>query len=151
MKYRALIFDDMKEIRKILWKLFDKRGYEVFTFPHPALCPLSEIEVCPCSSEETCADVILSDLNMPIKKGTNFLEEQIKKGCRCKHFGLMSGEFSSEDVSKAKSLGIKLFKKPFKLKEVINWLDQIEKSASPKRKLSACFFRKGATTFSRLG
>jgi CheY-like chemotaxis protein len=142
MNYRALIFDDMKEIRKMLWKLFDNRGYEVFTFPHPALCPLSEQEVCPCSSEETCADVILSDGNMPIKKGINFLEEQIKKGCRCKHFGLMSGEFSEEDVSRAKSLGIKLFKKPFKLAQIINWLDQIEKDTDQKRKLSDWFLKR---------
>jgi DNA-binding NtrC family response regulator len=142
MNYRALIFDDMKEIRKMLWKLFDNRGYEVFTFPHPALCPLSEQEVCPCSSEETCADVILSDGNMPIKKGINFLEEQIKKGCRCKHFGLMSGEFSEEDVSKAKSLGIKIFKKPFKLAQIINWLDQIEKDTDQKRKLSDWFLKR---------
>ena len=142
MNYRALIFDDMKEIRKMLWKLFDNRGYEVFTFPHPALCPLSEQEVCPCSSEETCADVILSDGNMPIKKGINFLEEQIKKGCRCKHFGLMSGEFSEEDVSKAKSLGIKLFKKPFKLAQIINWLDQIEKDTDQKRKVSDWFLKR---------
>jgi DNA-binding NtrC family response regulator len=142
MNSRALIFDDMKEIRKILRKLFDKRGYEVFTFPNPALCPLSELEVCPCSSEEACADVILSDLNMPIKKGTNFLEEQIKKGCRCKHFGLMSGEFSEEDVSKAKSLGIKIFKKPFKLAQIINWLDQIEKDTDQKRKLSDWFIKR---------
>lgn len=142
MNYRAFIFDDMKEIRKMLWKLFDNRGYEVFTFRHPALCPLSEQEVCPCSSEETCADVILSDGNMPIKKGINFLEEQIKKGCRCKHFGLMSGEFSEEDVSKAKSLGIKLFKKPFKLAQIINWLDQIEKDTDKKRKLSNWFLKR---------
>ena len=144
MNYRALIFDDMKEIRKMLWKLFDNSGYEVFTFPHPALCPLSELEVCPCSSDETCADVILSDLDMPIKKGINFLEEQIKKGCKCKHFGLMSGEFSGEDVFKAKSLGIKTFKKPFKLKEVISWLDQIENDIDPKRKLlvSDCFLER---------
>jgi len=142
MNYRALIFDDMKEIRKILWKLFDNRGYEVFTFSHPASCPLSEQEVCPCSSEETCADVILSDVNMPIKKGIDFLEEQIKKGCRCKHFALMSGEFSEEDVSKAKSLGIKIFKKPFKLAQIINWLDQIEKDTDQKRKLSDWFLKR---------
>ena len=142
MNYRALIFDDMKEIRKILWKLFDNRGYEVLTFSHPALCPLSEKEVCPCSSEETCADVILSDVNMPIKKGIDFLEEQIKKGCRCKHFALMSGEFSEEDVSKAKSLGIKIFKKPFKLAQIINWLDQIEKDTDQKRKLSDWFLKR---------
>ena len=151
MNYRALIFDDMKEIRKMLWKLFDNRGYEVFTFPHPALCPLSEKEVCPCSSEETCADVILSDGNMPIKKGIDFLEDaNSKKDVDASTLALMSGEFSEEDVSRAKSLGIKLFKKPFKLKEVINWLDQIEKDTDPKRKLSD-FFKKNTTNFSRLG
>jgi len=142
MNYRAFIFDDMKEIRKILWKLFDNRGYEVFTFPDPASCPLSEEEVCPCSSEETCTDVILSDVNMPTKKGIDFLEEQIQKGCRCKHFALMSGVFTDGDVSKAKSLGIKIFKKPFKLKEVINWLDQIENDIDPKRKLSNLFLER---------
>ena len=42
MSYRALIFDDQKEIRQMLWALFDSRGYEVFTFPHPGLCPLAE-------------------------------------------------------------------------------------------------------------
>ena len=89
-----------------------------------------------------CADVILSDVNMPIKKGIDFLEEQIKKGCRCKHFALMSGEFSEEDVSKAKSLGIKIFKKPFKLAQIINWLDQIEKDTDQKRKLADWFLKR---------
>lgn len=142
MNYRALIFDDNKEIRHILCTLFDRREYEVFTFPHPASCPLSEEEVCPCSSEETCADVILSDLNMPIKKGIDFLEEQIKKGCKCKHFALMSGDFSNENVSKTNSLGIHIFKKPFKLTQIINWLDKIEKDIDQKRKLSDWFLKR---------
>jgi len=142
MSYRALIFDDEKEIRKILWNLLDYRGYQVFTFPHPGICPLSEEEICPCSSEETCSDVILSDLKMPIKTGIDFLEEQIKKGCKCKHFALMSGDFSNEDISRAKSLGVNIFKKPFKLKELTNWLDQIEKDIDPKRQLSDWFLNK---------
>ena len=142
MSYRALIFDDEKEIRKILWDIFDYRGYQVFTFPHPGICPLSEEEICPCSSEETCSDVILSDLKMPIKTGIDFLEEQIKKGCKCKHLALMSGNFSDEDISRAKSLGANIFKKPFKLKEITNWLDQIEKDIDPKRQLSDWFLNK---------
>jgi CheY-like chemotaxis protein len=85
MSYRALIFDDEKEIRNILRILFNDRGYQVFTFPHPGICPLSEEEICPCSNEEMCSDVILSDLNMPVKKGMDFLEEQIEKGCKCKN------------------------------------------------------------------
>jgi hypothetical protein len=54
----------------------------------------------------------------------------------------MSGDFTDGDVSKAKSLGIKIFKKPFKLKEVINWLDQIENDIDPKRKLSDWFLER---------
>ena len=142
MNYRAFIFDDQKDIRQVLCSLFDRRGYEVFSFPHPGTCPLSEEEICPCPIEQTCADMILSDVNMPIKNGLDFIEEQIQKGCRCKHFALMSGDFTDGDVSKAKSLGIKIFKKPFKLKEVINWLDQIENDIDPKRKLSDWFLER---------
>ena len=142
MIYRALILDDEKEIRKILWVLFDDRKYQVFTFQHPGICPLSKEEICPCTSEETCSDVILSDLKMPIKKGIGFLEEQIQKGCKCKHFALMSGDFSNEDIYRAKSLGVKIFKKPFTLNEITDWLDQIEKDVDPKRKLSDWFLKR---------
>lgn len=142
MNYRALIFDDEKEIRKLLWSFFDNRGYEVFTFPHPGTCPLNDEEVCPCSIEQACTDVILSDVNMPMKTGLAFLEEQIKKGCRCKHFALMSGAFSVRDVSKATSLGIKIIEKPFELTELTDWLDQIEKGIDPQRKLSDWFLKR---------
>ena len=121
MIYRALIFEDEEEIRKILWRFFNMRRYEVFSYPYPGICPLSSTEKCPCSGDEMCADVILSDLYMPIEKGINFLEQQIKKGCKCKHFALMSGDFSEGDESEAELLSIKIFIKPFKLKEITKW------------------------------
>ena len=139
MSYRILIFDDEKGIRQALWSLFDSRGYEVFTFPHPSACQLSKEKLCPCPKEQACSDIILSDLNMPYKKGLDFIDEQIKKGCKCKHIALMSGYFTDEDVSKANLLGLKIFKKPFDLSEIITWLDQVEKDIDPKRKLSEFF------------
>jgi len=142
VNYRALIFDDDKEIRQILWSFLDKKGYEVFAFPHPVACPLSEEKVCPCPKGQACADIILSDLNMPFQKGLDFIDEQINKGCKCKHIGLMSGYLTDEDVSKANLLGIKIFKKPFDLSELINWLDQAKKDIDPKRKLSDWFLKK---------
>lgn len=141
MSYRALIFDDQEGIRQVLWSLFDRRGYEVFTFPHPALCPLSKEKVCPCPRDQACSDIILSDLNMPYKDGMNFLEEQIKKGCKCKHIALMSGDFNDNTVLKTNLLGIKTFKKPFDLPELTNWLDQVENDIDPKRKLSDWFIK----------
>ncbi|RJP85572.1 MAG: response regulator [Desulfobacteraceae bacterium] len=136
MTLRALIFDDEPAIRQLLWSLFDGRGYEVFTFPNPSSCPLCETTVCPCPLHESCADVILSDLHMPVKRGLDFLEEQIEKGCKCKSMALMSGDFSDKDIQKAASLGIKVFKKPFTLAEMIGWLETIEKDLEPNRKLS---------------
>ena len=41
-----------------------------------------------------------------------------------------------------KILGIKLFKKPFKIDEIFNWLDQIEGSMDPKRELSNWFLKR---------
>ena len=142
MNFRALIFDDQQEIRQILWSLFDRRGYEVFTFPHPGSCPLSEEKPCPCSIEESCTDIILSDMNMPVKNGLDFLEEQLSKGCKCKNLALMSGDFADEDILRAESLGIKIFEKPFKLAEISNWLDQTEHNIDAKRKLSDWFLER---------
>jgi CheY-like chemotaxis protein len=139
MSYRALIFDDQPEIRRILWSLFDGRGYEVFTFPHPAICPLNQEDFCPCPTNQACADVILSDLNMPVQNGLDFLEKQIHKGCRCRHFALMSGDLAPEDIARAASLGITVFLKPFKLTDITAWLDQVEKEIDPQRGLSQWF------------
>ena len=54
----------------------------------------------------------------------------------------MSGAFTDESVSKAKSLGIKIFIKPFKITEIINWLNQIERDIDPERKLSDWFLKR---------
>jgi len=139
MNYRVLIFDDQQIIRQLLWSLFDNRGYEVFTFPNPAICPLSEEDHCPCLKEQACSDVIISDVEMPFKNGLDFIEEQINKGCRCKNIALMSGAFTNEHLVKAKSLGITIFEKPFQLVDINNWLDRIEKNIDPERRLADWF------------
>lgn len=139
MNYRALIFDDQKDIRQMLWSLFESRGYEVFTFPHPALCPLDEAENCPCPKEQACADIIISDVEMPFKDGLAFIEDQIGKGCRCNHIALMSGALTNAHFARAASLGLKIFKKPFRLEELSSWLDQVEKNIDPQRKLADWF------------
>ena len=142
MNYRALIFDDQKEIRQILWSLFDSREYEVFTFPHPTLCPLSVEDHCPCPKEQACSDVIVSDMEMPFKNGFDFIEEQLNKGCKCKNIALMSGAFTNAHFDKAKSLGITIFKKPFQIASITSWLDRIEKDIGPQRILTDWYLKR---------
>ena len=139
--YRVLIFDDDDNIRKLLWTYFDKKGFEVFTFPNPASCPLCKKEICPCPIKHACADFILTDFEMPIMKGLNFLEEQINKGCRCNHMALMSGNLSNKEIQHAKELGVAVFHKPFNLKEIDDWVEKSIKTIPDERILSSWFIK----------
>jgi DNA-binding NarL/FixJ family response regulator len=89
MRRRAVIFDDNKFLRFYLWQFFDLRGYEVFTFPEPDLCPLHVVRECPCPKGTCCADLIISDVSMMGKNGIDYIEELVKKGCKQQHFALM--------------------------------------------------------------
>ena len=119
MRRRAVIFDDNDLIRYALWSLFDSRGYEVFTFPEPGLCPLHVVRECPCPGDSSCADLIISDVNMMGANGIDFLEQLTQKGCKQRHFGIMSGGFSAADLARASELGCKLFTKPLDLRALL--------------------------------
>ena len=139
MRPRVLIFDDDPLIRQMLWGVCDRRGYEVITFPDPGLCPLHTKDQCPCESETTCTDIIISDLDMPNVKGLDFLEKLLGNGCRCRHIALISGSWSASDIARARSLGCKLFEKPFHISQVMEWLEQTERELLPNRKLQEWF------------
>ena len=68
-------------------------NYEVITFPEPGVCPLHVSLRCPCADGTSCSDLIVSDVNMLGQNGIDFVEQLINKGCRQRHFALMSGAF----------------------------------------------------------
>lgn len=135
MRPRVLIFDDDPLIRQLLWAVCDRRGYEVFTFPDPGLCPLHTTDSCPCETGRSCSDIIISDLKMPNVMGLDFVEELIGKGCRCRNVALMSGSWSDDEFHRAQRLGCKVFAKPFHVSQIIEWLDAVEGRLVPSRKL----------------
>jgi CheY-like chemotaxis protein len=135
VRRRAIIFEDDALIRFTLWKFFDDRGYEVFTFPEPGMCPLHVVQECPCPTDTNCSDLILSDVNMRGANGIDFLEELIQKGCRQRHFALMSGNFTEGDLARATRLGCTLFSKPLALPAITVWAEAIERAIPPERKL----------------
>ena len=148
--FRILVFDDHPEILKLLQVVFHARGgYEVFTYTNPAACPIFNHENCSCPDGQSCSDIILTDINMPVIRGIEFIEKQITKGCNCRHLALMSGDFTPEDESRASELGVKFFRKPFKISAVFDWLDQVEKDISPHRRLTECRKLQGMTSLSR--
>jgi len=133
VRRRAVILDDNDLIRFTLWHQFDQRGYEVFTFPEPGLCPLHVAQECPCPGDSSCSDLVMSDVNMCGTDGIEFLERLLAKGCKHSRFALMSGRFSAADLARAKLLGCKLFTKPLKMADVVAWVEEVEGTIPEER------------------
>jgi len=135
VKLRAVIFDDNACIRLLLADLFDRRGYEVFAFSEPSLCPLFAVQKCPCPTDANCTDLIISDVNMPGTNGIDFLEQLMQKGCRQQQVALISGSFSEADLARGARLKCRLFNKPLDMKEFTAWVEEVESSILPGRRL----------------
>jgi DNA-binding NtrC family response regulator len=139
MRRRVVIFDENEALRFILWRFFDRRGYEVLTFPEPAACPLHVVGACPCPEGSTCADLILSDVNISGANGFDFIEKLVKKGCKQKHFALMSGAFSDAELTRASKIGCIAFQKPIDISTLRAWVEMVEQSITPERQLHNWF------------
>lgn len=135
MRARVLVFDDEPIIHEVFRSLCKRRGYEVLAFTDPEHCLLHTLNQCPCKGGARCADIIISDLNMPNVRGLDFLEGLLRKGCKCHALALMSGSWTDEDVARAERLGIKLFAKPFHIHELFAWLDNMVEALAADRRL----------------
>jgi CheY-like chemotaxis protein len=136
MRLRSLIFEDDETVRTLLRQVFLDRGYEVFAFGSPSLCPLNVNRVCECPLPCACGDVLLSDLRMPMVGGLEFVRAQRLKGCHLKFIALMSGCWSEDDLQLARLYDCKVFQKPFALSELYAWLDDCERQIDHSRCLA---------------
>ncbi len=68
---------------------------------------------------------------MPVQQGIDFLEGQMRKGCKCKNMALMSGDFTEHDVVRAKAIGLILLRKPFGITEIFERIENVEKTIDP--------------------
>ena len=135
MKPRILIFDENEALSSTLKKIFDERGWEVFTFSEPSVCHLYLSGNNNTISHNTCSDIIISDLYMPSTEGLKLIKDRIDMGCKVKFRALMSTTWSYAAWQYARKLGCQLFRKPFDLIEMLEWLDDCAKKIDPARML----------------
>lgn len=137
MKIRCLVLDDNSDMHGLLQEILGPRGYDTSFYKSPVLCPVYHNKDS-CNKKERCREIGIFDNNMPGMTGLGFIELQLKKGCKCirGNTAIMSGDFSEEDLKKAKRLGCKIFKKPFSLEELEDWLDECEKRVAQAEKVS---------------
>ncbi len=144
IKLRIILLDDNEAVRSVLSDILVDRGYEVLAFSNPAICPLQMVPECQCNANQTCTDIIISDLDMPNMTGLGFIENQKKKNCKCQHVVLMSGSWTEHDLQRAHELGCKTLEKPFPFDEFYEWLDEVERSTESTRELCNWFKESGS-------
>ena len=135
MKPKVLIFDENEVLSSTLKRILYERGYEVFTFSDRGVCPLYHTVDHPAISDSICSDIIISDLYLPNIDGLKLIKDRIDKGCKVKFRALISTTWSDADWQYAHKLGCRLFRKPFDLKEMLEWLDDCTKKIDAERKL----------------
>lgn len=138
-KLRIILLEDTEAIRRSMTKMLENRGFEVFSFSNPSICPLLLEPECRCNETQTCTDIIVSDMDMPEMTGLTFIENQRRKNCKCQHVALMSGFWTEENLVHAQELDCKVFVKPFPFNDLIEWIDEIQKRLKPSRKLGMWF------------
>ena len=128
-KPRAIIYDDDAAILDILRQFLVKRGYEVYSYSGPVVCPLCEGLADSCEKHAPCADVMISDFQMPKMTGIELFQRQAEKGCKLdiKMKPIMSGYAGEDLASQYKDLGCRFFQKPFSIPALSGWLSEREK------------------------
>ena len=134
MALKVLILDDDEAVRSTLSKFLMACGFEVQSYSEPSNCPTYLTSNCTCGKETGCADIILTDINMPGSTGISFIQNQIQNGCRVKNIAVMSGGWTEEDKKKVKKLGCMIFEKPFSMFELKKWLDRIKEDLVGRKK-----------------
>ena len=140
VKLRVLVLEDSDVVRLAMQQLLTGKGFEVYSYPDPESCPLHRSEQCECSFNQVCADVLVTDLDMPHISGLEFAEELMQKGCKISHYALLTGNREQSTLAQAAELGIKVFAKPDGITALVAWLQEIKAAFQPERQLTSCHF-----------
>ena len=126
MKLKIFIIDDEESLRDTFRWHLQGMGHEVFTFAAPVECDVQAY--CLCQQSRPCVDALLIDYNMPGMNGLDFIENQIKQGCKGdpRNILLMSGDTTRIDMKKAVALGCSVEQKPFSLETLERWISEVQ-------------------------
>ena len=138
-KPRVILFEDDRSIRKMLKLIFEENGLEVITYENPSLCPLQHSHDCQCSDMEICADIVITNVDMPKVSGLDFIESQMKKGCKISNVAIMSGSWGRKNTDRASDLGCAIFSKPFLPSDIKEWIEKCLEEMGQYKNLSNWF------------
>ena len=137
MKIRILFFEDEASIRRPICNFLRAKGYEVLGFPSPVTCALVTDKACTCPRDHACADLVITDMNMPEMTGLELVRMMAEKGCFVppQNKIVISSAVTPEQREEFRSLGCIFLPKPFELADLLKVIQSCENNISPERVL----------------
>lgn len=138
-KRRAILFDDDAILLRLFSEMFKSKGYEVFAYSDPVVCPIHAENAATARRLDPCADILITDYLMPRMNGLNLLMAQNRHGCRLpmKNKALISGLTHAEVRQKALDMGCVFFEKPVDFDELEAWIAECEERMDVSQPLAA--------------
>lgn len=125
MKLRVAVLDMEESLRRLISLIIRQKGHEALTLSEPC-CPLYAGAQKSCSKESSCIDLMIIDSRMPRLDAFKMLRSQASGDCKVKMSNklVLSTSMTKTELHLAEELGCRISKKPFKIEEVLLWLDE---------------------------
>jgi len=119
-KPRIIIFDDDTSILKLFNVNFSVNSFEVQYFNKPLFCRACE-NTTSCANQ--CADIIITDFQMPRINGIELLNHHVQRRCpiNIQNKAIMSGSEPHNVIDNMKGLANTFFQKPVRMEQLNAW------------------------------
>lgn len=132
LKPNVLIFENSDILRSTLSSIISNLEYEVKAFSTPDKSPYSIASIQNCLSANSDPNIIISDVYLPLINGYEVLGYRPQKVDELKFIAFMPADWNEVDIYYTEKIGCKVFKKPFDLKDLLEWLDNCRKQIDRK-------------------
>ncbi len=131
---KIVVFEDDSDFAEMLAIILVRTGHDVHVFSDPFVCPIYRDHGSCCPKNSPCADVLISDNRMPKITGLDFFKLQRERGCKAldQNKVVISGSVLDEEMRRdIEGLGCHFIRKPFKMNELLVWVDECARRLQP--------------------
>ncbi|PLX98810.1 MAG: hypothetical protein C0623_11185 [Desulfuromonas sp.] len=129
MQLRSVVIDTNPEDRALVKNVLVDLGQNVDVCTSFEFCPVFQRQAGQCQLSSPCYDIqIVGQTDRSTRAGIDFIHWQRECGCKLatENSAAMSDSWSTEQIQIAEGLGIRLFTKPYLVRNLVDWIYRIK-------------------------